>query len=140
MISGNGASGKDPQLVDTGRLTQRCLPEGSSAALSAEIGGPDERQLLQQMLGHLTSLAALYHSGVLETGELVELKSLMRQLDRTVKKTEMSDLELTDRVRKKLAKYQRQLEKIRLAAGALEANRVSSAPSTAETPETGRTE
>jgi hypothetical protein len=114
--------------------------QGACPLVRAKAVQVDELQLLRQLLGQLTSLAALYRPGVLETGELIEVRSLMELLKRTVKKTKLEDSEITERVREKLAKYQRKSEKFKRATSAREAMEVISQIETTNTaPELGNT-
>lgn len=114
--------------------------QGACPLVRAKAVQIDELQLLRQLLGQLTSLAALYRPGVIEAGEVIEVRALMELVKRTVKKTKLEDSEITERVREKLAKYQRKLEKFIRATSAREAMEVISQIETTNTaPEQGNT-
>jgi hypothetical protein len=102
------------------KIVQEGFSGGQAACplVRAKAVAVAEKQLLQQLLGQMTSLAALYHAGVVEADELVELQSLMQLLGRTVKKTGMDDQELTKRVKEKIAKLNRKAEKFEKATSA----------------------
>lgn len=92
--------------------------QGACPLIRAKAIRVDERKLLEQLFGNLTSIAALANNGVLETGELVELSDVIDRIERKAGAMGLDDMELTDRVRAKLAKFHRGLSTFREACRA----------------------
>lgn len=86
----------------------------------------DEKQMSKQLLGNLTSLAALLRQGeLIEPGEVLDLPSHLAMLADTLQRHGWDDAEFTERVKRKQAKHRRYGEKFAAAERARAAAGVS---------------